>query len=134
MGDRANCIIQYEGKKSKRVWFYTHWSGSDLPGIVKTALARKERWDDDSYLARIIFSEMIKGQEDSELGFGISLRQQDNEHPYLVVDIKAQRVFFEDEPKSIYARTKERAKKGWTFEEYIKDGPGIMDDVTEPDA
>jgi hypothetical protein len=131
MGDRANCIIQFDGKKSNRVWFYTHWSGSDLPGIVKTALAKKWRWDVDSYLARIIFCELVKDNEMEETGFGISLRQQDNEHPYLVVDIKNKKVFFEMPPgDEKYFRLKDEAKKGWSFEEYIKSGPDTMADVT----
>lgn len=133
MGDRANCIMQYDGKKSKRVWFYTHWRGNALPGIVMAALARELRWDDESYLARIIFCEMIKGAEGEETGFGISLRQADNEYPYLVVDIEKQRVFFEAPPGDDlwekYHKLKPQAGKGWTFEEYIKNGPKTMADV-----
>lgn len=130
MGDRANCIIQYEGNKNKRVWFYTHWSGHDLPAIVKAALAKKWRWDDDSYLARIIFNELTKDNEMEETGFGISLRQQDNEHPYLVVDIENKCVFFEM-PKDLakYYKLSAAAAKGWTFEEYVKNGPDNMTDV-----
>ena len=35
-------------------------------------LAKKWRWDDPPYLARIIFDVMTKGSRDEETGFGIS--------------------------------------------------------------
>ncbi len=129
MGDRANCIIQYEGKKSKRVWFYTHWRGEQLPGIVKAALAKEWRWDDEFYLPRIIFSQLVKDQEAEEAGFGIALSVADNEHAYLVVDLKKKRVFFEAPPDEIwnkYHRLTAAAKEGWSFDDYIKVGPETM--------
>ena len=65
MGDRG--LIAIEG-----VYLYTHWEGSDLPSILKHALERKERWNDAPYLTRIIFCEMVKGDERAATGFGIS--------------------------------------------------------------
>lgn len=70
MGDRRNVIIT-EGDGTG-VALYTHWTGSDLPVVLKAALKRGEsRWNDTGYLARIIFSDMIKGYETDLLGFGI---------------------------------------------------------------
>jgi hypothetical protein len=70
MGDRGNIIVK-DGDST--VFLYTHWSGSDLPETVKSALQRgKDRWTDGPYLARILFCEMVKGDEMSLTGFGIS--------------------------------------------------------------
>ena len=78
MGDRANVCCKIAGDKSG-VYLYTHLRGSELPVIVKNALIRgKNRWGDDSYLNRIIFSDMIKHDIDGETGFGISVDECDS--------------------------------------------------------
>lgn len=74
MGDRGNIIVKDMGSE---VYLYTHGTGSYLPETLKRALARKQRWDDGPYLARIIFCEMIKGSEADETGFGISSKRGD---------------------------------------------------------
>jgi hypothetical protein len=85
MGDRANIIIQYEG--GQQIFFYTHWNGYRLPDLLKEALVQgRSRWDDPSYLARIIFCAMVHDANDSRTGFGISPRLTDNEHDFLIVD------------------------------------------------
>lgn len=75
MGDRANVVIKSSGQQ---VCLYTHWTGSELPEIVKEALKRgKNRWDDFQYLTRIIFCEMIKDDVMGETGYGISQEEHD---------------------------------------------------------
>lgn len=96
MGDRGNIAVQDGGK---RVYLYGHWSGSDMPETLRTALVRGEgRWNDPPYLARIIFCELVKGSEMDETGFGISTTIGDNEHPIIVVDCDKQMVTLEAEP------------------------------------
>ena len=117
MGDRGNvCILEYprEDQEQQAVYLYTHWSGEDLPRTVQLALKRKQRWDDNAYLARIIFCEMIKGCEGDEAGFGISTGICDNEHPIVVVDPNKQVIGFADEgePTKPYI--------SWPFQEFIK--------------
>lgn len=74
------------------IYFYTHWSGSNVKQTVQRALGRKQRWSDGSYLARIIFCELVKGNEGEETGFGISSVECDNEHPIVYVNVKEQTV------------------------------------------
>ena len=84
MGDRAN-IRLVEG--SGQVYFYSHWGGTELPGILASALDRgRNRWGDAPYLNRIIFSEMIKKDVSGETGYGISCERGDYNHEDLVVD------------------------------------------------
>lgn len=118
MGDRANIVIDmpddYKENAVKRpVYLYTHWGGSELPVTLLHALGRRVRWEDESYLARIIFSEMIKGSERQETGFGISLRPPDNSYPYLRVDPKSQTVTVD------YLPVGGGENRVFTFEEYI---------------
>lgn len=93
MGDRGNIVVRSSQNNTDDVWFYTHWSGSEIGEVVQRALAKKWRWGDTSYLARIIFDELTDGNHGDESGFGISTQIQDNSHPILVVDDDKQRVF-----------------------------------------
>ena len=106
MGDRGNiCMEEAEGKK---IYFYTHWDGSELFTILKNALIKgKLRWDDEPYLARIIFCELVK-KDDGITGYGISTGVCDNEHPIFVVNSDKQVVSIEE------------TNKNWTFEDFIQ--------------
>lgn len=100
MGDRANIVIKQNPGRDQppsRIFFYTHWSGSELPVILQDALKRGQpRWTDESYLARIIFSEMIKDAVDDVTGYGISAYITDNSYALLVVDAETETVALED--------------------------------------
>jgi len=93
MGDRGNIVVRQAEDNKNDVWLYTHWSGSEIGEVVANALARKHRWTDPSYLTRIIFDELTKGQQGEETGCGISCEMKDNEHDILVVDCPKQCVY-----------------------------------------
>lgn len=98
MGDRGNIIIEKENGPA--LFLYTHWTGSELPEILKAALTRGEpRWTDSAYLARIIFSEMIKDNVLEETGFGISTTEGDGGTD-IHVNVTKQTVSFMGETKS----------------------------------
>jgi len=87
MGNRANIVIL--DKPDQAVFFYSHWGGEGLPDTLRRGLVKgKDRWG-DTYLARIIFCEMV-GDDHGNLGYGISTFLTDNEHPLLVVDTDRQ--------------------------------------------
>jgi hypothetical protein len=112
MGDRANvAVVQPEGEGL--VYLYTHWAGTELPFTVQNALKRKQRWNDGAYLTRIIFSEMVKGQESAETGYGISTRMCDNEHQIVVVNPIEQTIGFAEEGEEPKCRVT------WDFDKYI---------------
>lgn len=143
MGDRANICIEYkqDKKKPKHIFFYGHWSGEEMPSILQRAIAKRWRWDDESYLARIIFCELVKGHEKDETGFGIAPFMPDNEHPCLVVDTakKQVRIHEVNEDPKTYARTLGATFAIWTFDEFaaldkptwetVKAGGGVADVV-----
>lgn len=94
MGDRANVYVK--GYNGQGVYLYTHWSGYELPGIVRDALARGERHSDGAYLARIVFQQMLDG-DDGTTGYGISATLGDNSHPIIVLDPQAETVAFAED-------------------------------------
>lgn len=98
MGDRANCIVHQNSFENKEppVWLYTHWGGCDLLSDVQKAIKRRQRWDDDSYLTRIIFDAMTNGKQGKVTGAGITTRMTDNEHDFIIVDPGKQEVRIED--------------------------------------
>jgi len=83
MGDRRHVILRYSNGRD--IYLYTHWGGSELPKTVQNVLKRKERWDDETYLARMIFSEMIKDEIDSPTGYGLAPFEMETEYDDILV-------------------------------------------------
>lgn len=89
MGDRANIKFTFgqdreTGQEHDPIYLYTHWHGSELPLMLKEALAAgKGRWGDESYLARICISRIVDmaGDHLSDTGWGLSPYVVDNEYP-----------------------------------------------------
>lgn len=115
MGDRGNICIR-EGKEE--VYLYTHWEGSDIFNDLRTALGRRQRWDDAPYLTRIIFDTMSAGAQGEDTGYGIWATQCDNEHSIPVVDVTNQMVYIM--PADWDGKdTDKRFLRKFTFEEYL---------------
>ena len=95
MGDRSNIIIEDDKDK---VYLYGHWMGHSHIAILATALDRaRDRWTDASYIARVIFCDMVRGDLDGTTGYGISCRMCDNEYPLLILNCNKQTVRLETE-------------------------------------
>lgn len=93
MGDRGNIRLEY-GKGQPPIFIYSHWQGTLLPLRVAEALdteAARRRWNDPSYLARIIFDFMTK-DEDAELSWGLAPYRPDQEHEDVVINLEAKTV------------------------------------------
>ena len=120
MGNRGNIVIRFNDSTDKpsAVWFYTHWSGTEIGQVVRNTLARRKRWDDPAYLARMIFDELTAGKQGKETGFGISTGMCDNEHDLLVIDTDAQTVRRVDSDDDIDANGQR-----WSFEEFASLSP-----------
>lgn len=125
MGDRGNIVVRQDSKTNRDdVWLYTHWGGFQIAEVVHKALKRRLRWTDASYLARIIFCQLVGKHVAGEDGFGISCAIGDNEHPIVVVDVEAKSVFVVPEKRLIDNRLPDTldakdATHAWTFEEFI---------------
>ena len=97
MGDRAQVrIVDNYQPEAPGVYLYTHWGGTRLLHDVLRALSKQRRWDDPTYLARIVLNE-IQGErppeEDTiqrdywdECGCGIDQAEHcDIEHPLITL-------------------------------------------------
>jgi len=83
MGDRANVVVVDDDGSA--VWFYCHGRGLSAFQRARAAIARRARWSDDSYLARIVYDALVKGDEGTETGFGISTGPTGSQRPVLVI-------------------------------------------------
>jgi hypothetical protein len=115
MGDRANVYVS--GWDNTGVYLYTHWSGYKLPETVQAALVRGEdRWNDGQYLARIIFCEMVKGDEMNTTGYGISATVGAGGNRIIVLDPDSGTIGFAMEDGD---ERSENVKNKMTFAEYV---------------
>jgi hypothetical protein len=122
MGDRANIFVaddEYESGSPVGVFLYAHLGSDALPLLLKAVLKRQQRWDDPSYLARIIFCEMVRGDEAGETGYGISARLGDNEHAVTAVDCGARHVSFCHPDILVSDGIGPAARASFTFDEYV---------------
>ena len=109
MGDRGQVMVKMEGK-DKAVYLYTHWNATDLIEIVKKAVAKKWRWNDPEYLARIIFDEMVGDYQGEETGFGIGTSKHGDIWRLIIVDTEKEHIGIEDYGKN---------KGSYSFENFI---------------
>jgi len=117
MNIRGNiCVLERFGG---RVYLYTHKRGLETFGMLCDALLRcPTRWQDEQYLTRIIFCEMLRGEDlDGTADFGISTFIGENDLPFFVVDSINCRVLMED---GRCLATCPCAGFVWTFEDFLK--------------
>ena len=100
MGMRRNIALDYG--VGNKIFLYTHWGAERLEDTVRAALTRgASRWDDPPYLARIIFSEMIRDEVMDTIGYGIAPYVMDDEFPTIEVDLEKRTVGGEPYPAFI---------------------------------
>ena len=105
MGDRGQVFIADEG-----IYLYTHWGATELIDLVRVSLAKRDRWDDPEYLARIIFCAMIKGDEDGTTGYGIGTTKHGDIWRLITINCKMGKIWINDNDEI----------NSYTFEEFIK--------------
>ena len=128
MGDRANVkLVQRTWAGEERpIYLYTHWRGSELAETLRAALRRGDgRWDDDSYLARIIWGEMTRDDPLGTTGFGIGVERPDNEHRIIAVDCQKGTITIESEDGRPYVTFS-------TFAEYVGCSPEALAAAYDP--
>jgi len=94
MGDRAQIAVKMD--KDSKVYLYTHSAGYQHLDILKAVLSRRARWDDQEYLARMIFSAMIANDITSETGYGLGTYPHgDLSYPIPVLDCDKELITWE---------------------------------------
>jgi len=106
MGDRI--VYTLKQKDGNGLSLYSHWGGYERYTDLANALEKsRSRWNDESYCARIIISNLIGEGWDSETGFGLWAGDDNGggDHPAITIYLDIKQV--EDE-------------SGWhTFDEFI---------------
>ena len=98
MGDRIVYSINQDSNLS--INLYSHWGGYGRFILLANALEKaRPRWTDTSYATRIIVSQLIGDQWDSETGFGLWASNESGDyggdHPDIIINLVNQTV--EDE-------------------------------------
>lgn len=80
MGSRTN----FHFKQGENYFtLYSHWGGDSKVSDLAYAISKaKPRWGDDSYAARIIVSQLIGSDWESETGFGLFAGEHGGEESY----------------------------------------------------
>ena len=94
MGDRSNIVVQESN--GNRIYLYGHWQGEYAINVVAEVLGRQERWGDEPFLTRMLFSKMVESDIDGSTGFGISTYMCDNEYPLIVLEPSTQTAVIEE--------------------------------------
>lgn len=83
---RRNIAMQYD--TGKKIYIYTHWGADGMElGLAYALEHGRDRWGDESYLARIITSAIFRDEIDGLTGYGIAPYECDPEYPTLEVDL-----------------------------------------------
>ena len=98
------------------VYLYTHWGAEELKEDVALALARRKRWGDSEYLARMIFDQM-KGHDLGHLSFGISTSEHRDNEQLITIDCEKKTITWW---KDYNWETYKPIEKSCSFEEYVK--------------
>lgn len=111
------------------MFLYSHWDGYELPETLRSALVRgRGRWSDESYLARIVFCEMVAGDQQGDTGYGISTRLTDNGYDLLV--FKNARVYVVPESDYVERGLVDLPRfPSISFEEYVAAPSRSWDDL-----
>lgn len=90
MGDRIVYVIKQD--KDLSLNLYSHWGGYDrFVSLAKALKAAEPRWNDTTYAARIIVSQLIGSDWAEETGFGLWASNEHGmyggDHPDIVIDL-----------------------------------------------
>ena len=90
MGDRIVYVIRQD--KDLSLNLYSHWGGYDrFAALAKALHAAEPRWNDTSYAARIIVSQLIGSDWAEETGFGLWASNEHGmyggDHPDIIIDL-----------------------------------------------
>ena len=95
MGARTNFELR-DAKGS--VWLYSHWGGETKADDLMAALEKAQpRWNDPSYAMRIVVSQLIGSDWESETGYGLSSYEYGEEsYDPIIVNFATDLITYQD--------------------------------------
>ena len=100
MGSRTNFHFK---QGDNFITLYSHWGGESKMVDLALAIQKAEpRWSDIGYATRIIVSQIINSDWDSETGFGLYADEIGGEESYshTIIDMDKQLVIIDGHPHS----------------------------------
>ena len=89
MGCRGTIEI-IEKDNDPSVFLYTHWGANEMLSQITTTLKKKKKLNNASYLTRMIFCEMVKGDEEGNTGYGIQTWRTGDAEEEITVNVEHQ--------------------------------------------
>jgi hypothetical protein len=90
----ARVVFNIKQNEGEYICLYSHWGEMTALEDAGRAIAKaRPRWGDDSYCARIIISQLIGDQWDSETGFGLWVSNEPcMDEAWVLIDLQEQTV------------------------------------------
>jgi hypothetical protein len=90
----ARVVFNIKQEEGNYICLYSHWGEeSALEDAAKAIAKAKPRWGDDPYCARIIVSQIIGDEWDSETGFGLWVADEPFvDEGWVLIDLQGQTV------------------------------------------
>jgi hypothetical protein len=90
----ARVIFNIKQDEGNYICLYSHWGEYTALEDTARAIAKaRPRWGDDSYCARIIISQLIGNEWESETGFGLWVSAEPcTDEAWVLIDLQGQTV------------------------------------------
>jgi hypothetical protein len=90
----ARVVFNIKQDEGNYICLYSHWGEHTALEDAGRAIAKaRPRWGDDSYCARIIVSQLIGNEWDSETGFGLWVSAEPcTDEAWVLIDLQEQTV------------------------------------------
>ena len=90
----ARVVFNIKQNEESYLCLYSHWGEHTALEDTARALDKaRPRWDDETYCARIIVSQIIGDEWDSELNFGLwSQNEPFTDEAWVLIDLKENKV------------------------------------------
>ena len=101
MGARTNAQLKYSDGNS--IYIYSHWGGGENGSLrqdIRRAIARRERWEDEMYMAAIILREVFRDNLNDSTGHGVQPYPGEESYKTTVIDLDKRTI--DDIPFSEY--------------------------------
>ena len=94
----ARVIFNIKQKEGEFICLYSHWGEETALQDTARAIAKaRQRWTDETYSARIIVSQIIGNEWDSETGFGLWVSSTPCiDEEFVIIDLLGQTVTARD--------------------------------------
>jgi hypothetical protein len=94
----ARVIFNLKQSDGLYISLYSHWGETTcLEDTARAIEKARPRWDDETYCARILISQLVGDEWDSELGFGLWVgNEPSTDEEWVLIDLEKKEVTARD--------------------------------------